>query len=166
MSTKIPTQLFKLPHYKGDGPDIAYTGDAGLDLRYAGKESFKVWGNGIYILPTGLKCAIPEGWCGLIMERSGLGTRGYTIHGRVIDSGYRGEIGVIMSQKQGTSIVRHNMLNDSQEESGRLHIKPGDKIAQMLIVPFNGNFVMVDELSETERGEKGFGSSDETKKET
>lgn len=99
------------------------------------------------MIGTGLSVAIPEGYFGGIYARSGIsakeGLRPANCTG-VIDSDYRGEIKVALH-------------NDSNEE--RI-VKPAQKIAQLVIQPFlSVEFSEVSELSETERGEGGFGST-------
>lgn len=97
------------------------------------------------IVSTGLFMEIPSGYGVILKDRSGLSSKGILIGGGVIDSGYRGEIRVIMWNVGDCNI----------------RIKKGDKIAQMKIERMiEADFEIVDELSETERGDTGFGSSD------
>ena len=94
---------------------------------------------------TGIAVEIPNGYVGLIFGRSGNAfKRNITVyHHGVIDSSYRGEI-------------RVKLLNMGQD----LMIQPGDKIAQLVIVPvFDSQTIEVDDLSETSRGVDGFGST-------
>ena len=97
------------------------------------------------IFHTGLQIAIPEGYGCIIKDRSGLATKhGLHVLAGVIDSSYRGEWIVCLTN------------------TGRAHyqITEGDRIAQAIIVPeYQLDFIEVNELSETWRGEKGFGSS-------
>lgn len=94
-------------------------------------------------IPTGIKMEIPEGYAGLIWDKSGVAfNNGIKTMGGVIDSGYRGEIMIIMT-------------NLGKED---FKIKKGQKIAQMLIQKTeNPEIEIVDFLSDTERGEGGFG---------
>lgn len=100
---------------------------------------------------TGLAMEIPEGFFGAIFARSGLATKKGLRPANcvgVVDSDYRGEFIVAVH-------------NDSTETK---IINPGDKIAQLVLIPFYGmNFEEVDELNETVRGEGGFGSTDKEK---
>ena len=100
-----------------------------------------------YLVKTGLSMEIPVGFAGLIYARSGLSTKkGLAPANKVgvIDSDYRGEIMVAL----------YNQSDKPQT------IEPGERIAQMVITPFiQGIFNEVDELSDTVRGEGGFGST-------
>lgn len=144
-------------------PSVANKGDAGIDLRYSGSKPFEIRAMTTYKVPTSTFVEIPEGKCGIIMERSGLGLKGINILGRIIDAPYRGEICVILNKEA----EYHHDLTDKGTafplELQSLIIKPGDKIAQMIIVDIHPEFELVDskeKLTDTTRGEKGFGSSD------
>jgi len=133
-----------LPHYIGDKPKFAYSSDAGIDLKYCGKEPICTFDREVSVIPTGLCFAVPEGYCGLVMERSGLGKRyGLTLHGRVLDAGYRGELFLLVSTRE------------------RLTVDPGLRIAQIVFVPHLTTLVQepYNKLGDTDRGKKGFGSS-------
>ncbi len=127
-------------------PERAYAGDAGLDL--ASCEQVELGPGERALVPTGLAVAIPEGYAGFVQPRSGLALRhGISIVNTpgLIDSGYRGEL-------------RINLLNTDLRES--FTVEPGMRIAQLLIVPIpDVELVEVDELPESERGARGFGSS-------
>jgi dUTP pyrophosphatase len=148
-------------------PCIAKPGDAGIDLCYKGKEFFMAM-NFVYKMHTGIYVAIPEGYCGIVFERSGLGSKyGVTVHGRVIDSGYRGEIIVLMS-RYCTNVVDTDKIEEHGDKwkgvdnVGPFIVKPGDRIAQMVIVPFIGQLEEVagkEDLGTTVRGETGLGST-------
>ena len=105
--------------------------------------------NKVYKIPTGLKMDIPEGWCGLVLERSGLGySIGATVHGRVIDSGYRGEVCVLMSCMGDVDDTDHHWVNQ------------GDRVAQIVFVPHLDYVQVVPEVSDnTDRSGSGFGST-------
>lgn len=93
---------------------------------------------------TGIASEIPVGHAGLFWSRSSYGIGGIEIAAGVIDPGYRGELVVCLIN-----------LNPF-----RVHIPSGSKIAQMVIVPVVNTAVeLVDELSDSQRGEKGFGST-------
>lgn len=127
-------------------PSRAHEGDAGLDL-YA-SEPAHIGPGERWQVATGVAVEIPEGHAGLVLPRSGLARR----HGislvnapGLIDSGYRGELKVLL-------------LNNDPAEVFR--IEPGDRIAQLVITPVVvADAVQVDSLSDSERGENGFGSS-------
>ena len=124
-------------------PKYAGPREAGMDF-HANKETV-LQPNERKLISTGIAMAIPEGYVGLLWDRSGLAAKkGLKTMGGVIDSTYRGEIGVIM----------HNL---SKQE---FIIEKGMRIAQMLIQPVEQRELKeVDELDETERGEGGFGST-------
>lgn len=128
-----------------DMPFYAYEHDAAFDLRSSHDELIKTGEK--KIIKTGIKMAIPEGFVGLIWDRSGLAAK-HSLHclAGVIDSGYRGEVGVVM-------------INLGNED---FQIEKNTRIAQMLIQPIvNANIKEVDEqeLDNSKRGEGGFGSS-------
>lgn len=127
-------------------PKYAYDGDAGCDL-YS-RVGITLEPGGWALVPTGVIIAIPKGHAGFVQPRSGLALdHGITLLNTpgLIDSKYRGEIGVIM-------------VNLNQNEA--YQIKKRDKIAQLVILPIKqGVFNQVDKLDETERGSRGFGSS-------
>jgi len=127
-------------------PSQAYDGDAGLDL--AAAEGLTIGPGERAVVGTGLAVAIPPGYTGLVVPRSGLAARsglGKVNSPGVIDAGYRGEVRVVL-------------LNTDREEP--FTVEPGMRIAQLLVVPVPPvRLVEVDELPESERGERGFGSS-------
>ncbi len=127
-------------------PSQAYAGDAGLDLSAA--DGLTIGPGERAVVGTGLAVAIPEGYTGLVVPRSGLAARhgiGKVNSPGVIDAGYRGEVRVVL----------HN--TDLQTP---FTVEPGMRIAQLLVVPVPPvRLVEVDELPASERGERGFGSS-------
>ncbi len=127
-------------------PSRAYSGDAGLDL--ASCERVELGPGERATVPTGLAVAIPEGYAGFVQPRSGLAAKhGITIVNApgLIDSGYRGEL-------------RVTLLNTDSREL--FVVEPGMRIAQLVVVPVPGvEPAEVDELPESERGVRGFGSS-------
>ena len=127
-------------------PERAYAGDAGLDL--AACEQLELRPGERALVPTGLAVAIPEGYAGFVQPRSGLAARdGITVVNSpgLIDSGYRGEIQVVL-------------LNTDQERT--FTAEAGDRIAQLVVLPVPALLVReVDELPPSERGVRGFGSS-------
>ena len=127
-------------------PDRAYAGDAGLDLTAC--EPLSLPPGERAVVPTGLAVAIPDGYAGFVQPRSGLAARnGITIVNApgLIDSGYRGEIQVVL-------------LNTDREET--FTAEAGERIAQLVVLPIPEIALReVDELAESERGVRGFGSS-------
>jgi dUTP pyrophosphatase len=127
-------------------PGRAYSGDAGLDLSSC--ERVELAPGERALVPTGLAVAIPDGYAGFVQPRSGLATKhGISIVNTpgLVDSGYRGELLV-------------NLVNTDKRES--FVVEPGMRIAQLVILPIPElELVEVDELPESERGVRGFGSS-------
>ena len=127
-------------------PSQAYDGDAGLDL--ASCERVELGPGERAVVGTGLAVAIPEGFAGLVLPRSGLAARhGITIVNSpgLIDSGYRGEVKVIL-------------LNTDRREA--FVVEPGMRIAQLVLVEAASvRLLEVDELKRSERGAGGLGSS-------
>lgn len=126
-------------------PSYARPGDAGADL--VAREGVVLAANGgRALVPTGVAVAIPEGYAGLVLPRSGLAWRhGITVLNTpgLIDSGYRDEVKVVLVNTDPTSPY----------EVGR-----GDRIAQLVIQPIEqATFVVVDVLSDSQRGTGGFG---------
>ena len=120
---------------------------AGADLYACIEADVTIAPGETYLVKTGISIEIPVGFAGLIYARSGLSTKkGLAPANKVgvIDSDYRGEIMVAL----------YNQSDKPQT------IEPGERIAQMVITPFiQGIFNEVDELSDTARGEGGFGST-------
>jgi len=118
-------------------------GDAGLDL-YSVEEVVLKPGEWKAV-STGIAVEIPQGYFGLVKDRSGLALK-HALHclAGVIDENYRGEIKVVL-------------INLGDKE---VRLEKHSRIAQLLIIPYLETEVEeVEELSDTERGEKGFGSS-------
>lgn len=127
-------------------PQGAYPGDAGLDL--VACERVELAPGERAIVPTGVAVAIPEGYAGLVIPRSGLAfEHGISLVNTpgLIDSGYRGELRIIA-------------LNTDRERT--FIVEPGMRIAQLVVTPVpEVDVVVLDELPETVRGTAGFGSS-------
>ena len=127
-------------------PRQAYPGDAGLDL--ASCERVELGPGERAVVPTGLAVAVPDGYAGFVQPRSGLAAEhGLTILNTpgLIDSGYRGELKVVL----------HNT-----DRTTPFVVEPGMRIAQLVVLPIAElELVEVEELPETERGVRGFGSS-------
>jgi len=125
----------KLPVYQ-------HKGDAGLDI-FSSIDCVLEAGE-VKPVPTGIKVAVPEGHVGLVWDKSGISLKGVHRLAGVIDSGYRGEVRVVMVNLGDEPFV----------------IKKGMKIAQLLVQPVSEVEVAeVEELKKTPRGEEGFGST-------
>lgn len=137
------TLKIKRLHEDAKIPSYARPGDAGLDLYAVGEVILAP--NIRVIIPTGIAMEIPDGYVGLIWDKSGLSIKhGLKTLGGVVDSGYRGEVLV-------------GIMNFSDAE---YTIHKGEKVAQMIIQ--RKESIVVEEtieLSETARGEGGFGST-------
>lgn len=121
--------------------------DAGFDFYVPlDRDPLMIYPHERVLIKTGIIAAIPPGWYMQMMSRSGLALNSYIdTRAGVIDSSYRGEIGVILH-------------NDSSYDE--VEINPGDKISQGIILPVpDVEWVEVDALEDTSRGEGGFGSS-------
>lgn len=125
----------KLPRY-------GHAGDAGLDL--FSSTDFVLEKGQLQAVPTGIKVAIPDGYVGLIWDKSGTSLKGVHRLAGVIDSGYRGEVRVVL-------------INLSDKP---FNIDKGMKIAQMLVQSVAViDVVEAEDLDNTSRGEGGFGST-------
>jgi dUTP pyrophosphatase len=126
-------------------PRAAHAGDAGLDL-YAARDTVLAAGERA-LVETGIAVAIPPGWAGFVVPRSGLALRhGVTVLNGpgLIDSGYRGEIKVLL--------INHG--------SERALLRRGDRIAQLVIQPVaRVALEEVEALPPSDRGAGGFGST-------
>ena len=140
VSPKIGTDI-PLPYY-------ATPGSAAMDLHACLDEAVTIPARGRTVVPTGIAIALPSPAYGaLVFARSGLGIK----HGvapsncvGVIDSDYRGEVMVGLQNSGDTDYT----------------IQPGDRIAQLMVIPVvQAQVRMVDELDETRRGSGGFGST-------
>ena len=134
-------------------PTKSRKSDAGYDL-YA-DENFTLRPEETILISTGIALAIPDGYAGLIWDRSGLGSKGIHRHAGVVDSSYRGEIKVALSNSRfGNDWGLHGDLDNTY------FITKGDRIAQILFqkVP-HFELVETEELDDTDRGSSGFGSS-------
>lgn len=128
-------------------PRYAREGDAGADL-LARCAVVLSHGGGRAVVPTGVAVAIPPGYAGLVLPRSGLAARhGITCLNApgLVDAGYRGELQVVL--------VNHDPVHDYE-------VSRGDRIAQLVLIRAEQagfEFVAADGLGETERGAGGFG---------
>ena len=136
MGSKIP-----LPQYETKG-------SAGLDLRACLDSKLSLQAGTSQLIPIGFAMYLEDpGLAAMVIPRSGLGSK----HGIVLGN----LVGLIDSDYQGELMVPAWNRSDTDFE-----INSGDRIAQMIIVPvIQADFEIVDEFNETQRGEKGFGSS-------
>ena len=127
-------------------PGYAHEGDAGLDLHAA--EDVSLPPGGRAAVPTGIALAIPDGHAGFVLPRSGRALKeglGLANSPGLIDSGYRGEVKVIVVNLDPRSTI---------------DVKRGDKIAQLVVQRVEAPAVeVVDDLPDTTRGAGGFGST-------
>ena len=126
----------RLPHY-------AHPGDAGMDLYSS--VTVEIPAGERVLVKTGISLALPEGYVGLVWDKSGLAVKaGLTTIAGVIDSGYRGEVHVALYNTSNKTYL----------------VEAGKKIAQLLVQPIvQGTLEEVDELTDTSRGNGGFGST-------
>jgi dUTP diphosphatase len=142
--------LIELPirRLRGDAvlPDRAYVGDAGLDLAACDRHELAPGARAV--VGTGLAVAIPDGYAGFVQPRSGLAAQhGISVVNApgLIDSGYRGEVRVVL-------------LNTDASEA--FVVEAGMRIAQLVVLAVPAvELVETEELPESERGVRGFGSS-------
>ena len=123
-------------------PIYAKHGDAGMDLHAI---RFQKDSDGNYVYYTGLSLEIPDGYVGLLFPRSSISKTSHFLRNSVgvIDSGYRGEI--MFKFGYGSNIKTYMV---------------GERVGQLIIMPHpQVEFEEVDDLSDTERGEDGFGST-------
>lgn len=123
-------------------PTKQSSSDAGIDV-YT-NESHTLKPGETYVFSTGIAVEFPKGYVALLWDRSGLGSKGIHRLAGVIDSSYRGEWGVVL-------------LNTTKQP---YKIKAGDKVVQCVLQKFEPVKISeVNQLKETQRGQKGFGSS-------
>ena len=132
---------------RNDIPRYAHDGDSGMDLRANLDHPISLEPNKRVLVPTGIHMQIPRGYEGQVRGRSGLALKnGVTVLQGVgtVDSGYIGDIGVVL-------------INHGEET---FQINNGDKIAQLVICPIKNVIIAeVDNLDNTARGQKGYGST-------
>lgn len=141
MQTKI-----SLADPKAIVPKYATPCSAGADVFARIDEEITVWPGTRALIRTGLKIAIPDGYCGLLLGRSGLALKhGICLANGVglIDSDYRGELGVVLQNNGGEPFK----------------VKDGMRIAQLVIVQYQQTRFEQNSLNDTIRGQGGFGST-------
>ena len=124
-------------------PYKKYEEDAAWDLR--SKKELTIDALETFVVPTGVSCIIPKKWVGIIKCRSGLGKVGLNVTAGVIDSTYRGEIGVVIQN------LSHEVIT----------LKQYERIGQILVIPClnQASFLEGTAPTDTERGTDGYGSS-------
>ena len=151
-------------------PTKNHLSDAAFDLYACCWSDIRIESGQTVKIPTQIAVEIPEGYYGQIFDRSSMGAKGIHVHGGVIDGSYRGEIMVCL---QNTNLDTEDFTvyhtnGDGETDYNRYKavdpcrytIKHGDKIAQMVLLPVpQVEVVEVQELNESDRGVKGFGSS-------
>lgn len=146
---KIPIKMSFLVKRLNQGvkmPTKAHPDDAGWDLYANNNEEIHIEYGQRVLIGTGCSFGIPGGYYGRIADRSGCAWKhGIHVLGGVIDSTYRGEVKVILA-------------NLGMEEG--FVVRKGDKIAQIILTKIHeGDMMEVDDLDDTPRGKKGFGST-------
>lgn len=162
MYPTIPTVLkesVELPAY-------AHEGDAGLDL--CATEDVALLPQQWAKIGSGVSMAIPTGFVGLVVPRSGLGYKGLVLKHTisVIDSTYRGEIMLPLFNNNPMHWWSkfHNLFiphkHEGNEPKGTIYVRAGDRVAQLLIIPIaTAHLMQVDTLDESTRQDSGFGST-------
>jgi dUTP pyrophosphatase len=141
------TKNFQIPVYKTEG-------SAGFDIYYMGDYQIVLRPGVMHVCETGMAWEIEPGYSVEIVERSSLATKGLKMANMpgVIDSDYRGEIKVVVFN------ARH--FSEDPSHHTDIIINPFDRIAQGILREVKkATFTVVDELSDTERGTGGFGST-------
>ena len=127
-------------------PFRATSGSAGADISACLDSDVIIERGERKLIPTGIAVEIPEGYGGFMFARSSMGKQGISLANGVgvIDSDYRGEMGALLINHSGENFT----------------VKNGDRIAQLVVLPVcQANFIQDDELSDTDRGMGGFGST-------
>ncbi len=129
-------------------PFYASAGAAAMDLHACLDSAVTIPAGGRTVVPTGIAIALPSAdYVALVLARSGLGIKHGVVPSNcvgVIDSDYRGEVMVGLSNSGASDYT----------------VRPGDRIAQLMVVPVvQARVTLVDELDETDRGAGGFGST-------
>ena len=146
----------------GKAPFQANSSDAGYDLfskEYSTIEPFQR-----KLVSTGINIEIPDGFYGRIAPRSGLACKkGIDVMAGVIDSGYRGEIKVLLINLNFEGYnIKPSAFESIFGSANRVNIKPGDRIAQLIIEKcYKVDWTKMKILENSERGQSGFGSSGE-----
>lgn len=162
---------FKKLHPDAKIPSYAHEGDAGMDI--CALENVTLHLNIPTLVHTGIAAEIPDGYEIQVRSRSGLALKGVQVYNApgTVDSKYRGEIGVILMYINKE--VETDEIGEVSQISGKIArpsmkcyfktsyaVKAGDKIAQLVLAPVTtADISVTEELSETDRGTNGFGST-------
>lgn len=123
-------------------PRRATDGSAGFDLFSTANAT--IWPGAMALISTDIACAIPDGYCGMIWPRSGMAVRhGIDRLAGLIDSDYRGNVQI--------SLINHG--------DRPVEIKKGERIAQLVVVPYVGDSAVAEELPDPGTRTGGFGST-------
>ena len=134
---------FKKTHPDAIIPTRATEGSAGFDIHSL--DDFEISFGKTRSFDTGISVSIPAGWVGNVEPRSGLAFKhGIQTMAGTIDSDYTGELRILLT---------------CLEYGNGVYIKKGDRIAQLVVTPYMGESMEVEELDETERASNGFGST-------
>lgn len=146
-SEGISTEIQMLVKFKKLVPDavpFAYSREEDACMDMYSVKNWVILPRETKIIPTGIAVEIPHGYEGIVRGRSGLASKGISVHVGTVDETYRGDVGVIIT-------------NNTYEP---FEIKKGNRIAQFTVKPvLKVELEEVDELSSTERGTNGYGSS-------
>ena len=170
MNSLYPTIKVKRVNPDAQLPVKAHQTDAAYDL--CAMEDVTLRPGEWRMVGSGIACAIPEGFCGMVYPRSGMGCKGLVLKNEtgVIDAHYRGEVKLTLfnnNPKTGRIVVRviraalgKVFCDRRMEPEGTIHVHKGDRVAQMRIelVP-ESTMQEVDELDETDRNTGSFGST-------
>jgi len=142
------TVKFKKLDPKAIVPTYATVGSSGMDVYSL--DTIELIPDTLNLFRTGLALELPEGWEIQIRSRSGLASQGVWVANQpgTLDSDYRGELKIMLFHMRGRDLRRRVMITE------------GERIAQLVFSPvYRATLLEVEELSETERGEKGLGST-------
>lgn len=144
---KVPLKVKTLPHFKGELPRYETVHASGIDVRAAISEAMTIKPFERAMIPTGLSLEIPPGFEIQVRPRSGLAAKqGVTVLNTpgTVDADYRGEVKIIVINLGAEPVI----------------VKDQDRIAQFVLCPVvQAELVLADELSNTDRGAGGFGST-------
>lgn len=127
-------------------PTRAYESDAGLDLY----SPISISGADLLVIDVGIAISIPRGWVGIITSRSSQSMRDVLAHTGIIDSGYHASLKVMLRKLNSTGAFAQSTVS----------VMRGERIGQLLLLPIGlPELVLVDQLPESHRGTKGFGST-------
>jgi len=168
MNTLHPTIKFKRINPDAPMPQKAHPTDAAYDL--CAMEDVTLMPGEWKMVGSGIAMAIPEGYCGKVYPRSGLGCKGLVLKNTVgvLDSAYRGEIKLPLFNNNPTQVlvpflegvIEGAYITQISSDEHVIHVHKGDRVAQLCIEPVpDTELVEVDELPDSDRGEGGFGSS-------